>query len=248
MQVAYDAIYFDIKRDIENGKYKYKDFLPSENVLISEYNCAHNTVRKALAVLASNGYVLPIHGRGVRVIYKSSPLLTSSPPQFAPKGFNAYTREEAGEDVDRTTRILDMKTIVVESQLASDTGFDEGTVVTRIERVRSFNGRATHREVNYVRADLAKNMTQEDAEGSIYRFIDERTDATVTAQKQLITVQPADEYDRALLDLRESNHVVVVYVISFDNSALVCEVSEVRHEPSSFTFLSSTVRSILDQR
>ena len=113
MQVAYDAIYFDITRDIENGKYKYKDFLPSENVLIAQYSCAHNTVRKALAVLASNGYVLPIHGRGVRVIYKSSPLLTAPLPYFAPKGFDAYARGDQEGNADVKTRVLDMKTIVV---------------------------------------------------------------------------------------------------------------------------------------
>ena len=65
----YEAIYRAIKRDIETGIYKNGDFLPSENTYTERFGCTRNTIRRALSVLTSEGYLLPQHGRGVQVIY-----------------------------------------------------------------------------------------------------------------------------------------------------------------------------------
>ena len=67
-KAKYDTIYKDLKEKIETEIYAYQEILPSEHMLIHEYGCSRNTVRRALAELTADGYVQPMHGRGVRNI------------------------------------------------------------------------------------------------------------------------------------------------------------------------------------
>ena len=69
-KIKYDKIYEDLKEKIESEVYKNQQKLPSENNLVKEYKCSRNTLRRAVAQLASSGYVQSLHGKGVYVIYE----------------------------------------------------------------------------------------------------------------------------------------------------------------------------------
>ena len=72
-KAKYDSIYRDLKEKIETESYSYQDLLPSEHTLIQEYGCSRNTVRRALADLASLGYVQPLQRKGVHYIFQPVP-------------------------------------------------------------------------------------------------------------------------------------------------------------------------------
>ena len=109
MRSAYDGIYFDLKRDIEEGVYAYKDLLPSESVLVKKYDCAHNTVRKALAILSRDGYVQAIHGKGVRVIY--TPVARENKPFYELAGVESFAKTGERHGFTASTKVLLMETI-----------------------------------------------------------------------------------------------------------------------------------------
>ena len=69
-KAIYDHIYKDLKEKIETEVYAYQEMLPSENTLVREYGCSRNTVRRAIAELTADGYVQPMHGKGVRNIFQ----------------------------------------------------------------------------------------------------------------------------------------------------------------------------------
>ena len=69
-RAKYDHIYKDLKEKIETEVYVYQEMLPSENALVAEYGCSRNTVRRAIAELTADGYVQPMHGKGVRNIFQ----------------------------------------------------------------------------------------------------------------------------------------------------------------------------------
>ena len=68
-KALFEDIYLSIREKIKDGTYPYQSFIPSESELIGVYSCSRNTVRRALAILADEGFVQPIHGKGVRVIW-----------------------------------------------------------------------------------------------------------------------------------------------------------------------------------
>ena len=69
-KAKFEGICRSIKQKIEAQDYPYQSLLPAESELIQEYGCARNTLRRALADLTAAGYLQPIQGKGVRVIYR----------------------------------------------------------------------------------------------------------------------------------------------------------------------------------
>jgi GntR family transcriptional regulator len=56
-----------LREGIERGEYQPGRKLPSENRLLQEYGLARGTIRKAMRVLADEGLVEVVGGRGVFV-------------------------------------------------------------------------------------------------------------------------------------------------------------------------------------
>ena len=68
----YEDIYKDLKMKIEDNTFAYQELLPPENTLIQTYGCSRNTLRRAVGLLVSDGYVQTMQGKGVRNIYRPS--------------------------------------------------------------------------------------------------------------------------------------------------------------------------------
>ncbi len=63
----YDRLAEDIKTKIIRQEWKAGDKIPSENMLTEQYHISRQTVRKAIAQLAEEGYLYAEHGRGTFV-------------------------------------------------------------------------------------------------------------------------------------------------------------------------------------
>lgn len=244
MQAAYDTIYFELKDEICQGVYHYKDLLPSEGNLTARFGCAHNTVRKAIAMLASEGYVQSIHGKGVRVIYDATPALNRRIQEVHSPAFESFRKEETDTFA---TRVLIMENLVSSEEFSAQTGFAHKARLVHLERVRMNNGKAVTRESSYFRADIVADMTKADAEDSVYRYIEQVRGDRIVTSKQVFTIERASELDQRLLGLSPTDHVAVILVAAFDRNGLVCEFTEVRHEPDTFLFVNTHVRSKLDR-
>lgn len=64
----YHQLYLRLKTLIRNGEYDVGEFLPTEEQLQREYDLSRTTVRKAISVLANEGYVEVTRGRGTQVL------------------------------------------------------------------------------------------------------------------------------------------------------------------------------------
>ena len=70
-QKKFITIYEQLKNQILSEQYQYGDQIPSENELVSNYGTSRETVRKALELLANDGMIQKIRGKGSVVIYLS---------------------------------------------------------------------------------------------------------------------------------------------------------------------------------
>ena len=68
MKKLYTDIYDNIKKNIVKGIYTPGEKLPSENDFCKEFGASRGTVRKALDMLAEEGLVNSLHGKGVFVL------------------------------------------------------------------------------------------------------------------------------------------------------------------------------------
>ena len=243
MRAAYDSIYYDIRNAIRIGEYHYRDMLPSEGTLTQKYGCAHNTVRKALSLLASEGYVQAIHGKGVRVIYRSTPVLTEGVKSFEADGFGSFEHEESLEGC--SVKALSCDSMVVDEDTAKQTGFELDSQLVVAARVRLLDGRPIEWEQCYLRGDAVGEPQDVDVTRPFTEAIEAHGERLVTAKTQ-ITAETATDRDAELLGVHEPAAVIVIQQAFFDHDGILCEVSTIRRIPEAFCMLRATIRSKLD--
>lgn len=93
-------------RQIESGRYRIGDLLPSEAEICSGYNVSHHTARSAIAVLQNMRLVRPEQGRGSRVISNATGgrfvHILDSIPEFGARADEARILVRKRELVDPT--------------------------------------------------------------------------------------------------------------------------------------------------
>ncbi|MDO4536693.1 MAG: UTRA domain-containing protein [Coriobacteriales bacterium] len=237
MQAAYIGIYQEIKESIERGTCQFGSFLPSESALVARFGCAHNTVRKALEILAREGYVQPIHGKGVRVIYRPLPPFFDVRPNSVRSKPPHHPTTEKYCDVPSVTKILTMEELEANEEFATSTGFPEGEQLLHLESVRSYKRRALEREHNYYRADIVQGITKQIAQESVYDYIENVNDVQLVTFKRMVYMVHADERDYELLDMGDADYLALVLCAVYDSNATLCEVTASRQHPDLFAML-----------
>lgn len=237
MKARYDVIYRDIRDSIEGGTYPYQAFLPSEAELTAAFSCSHNTLRRALGLLRDQGYVQPVHGKGVRVIWREPERTT-----FTIGGIESFREADERARLHATTEVVSLGQIRATSQIAFDTGFEEGTELTTIERVRRVGGEALIFDRNLFRASSIPGITKEIACASIYDYAEKSLGVTIAMSKRAITVERATKRDREVLDLGDIDYLAVITSQTFDVQGILVECTQSRHRPDHFCFRDTAVR------
>ncbi len=239
MRKKYADIYQNLKEKIECNEYKKGDYLPSEYNLIEEFECSRNTVRRAIAQLAEEGYLQSIHGKGVLIIW--------NPVQQSLFNFNGIeSMEEAAErnSMKYKTKVTQFAEFVVDERLARKTGFEVGSEVYYIQRVRFFDDEALIIDHNWFLKSIVQNLTPEIAEKSVYKYIEEELGITIATTSRKLTVEHMNEIDDKYLDMQEYNCLAVVSSHSYTGAGQIFEYTISRHRPDRFVFYSTAKRNI----
>jgi len=236
-KAKYDEIYQNLKEKIENGTYSYGELLPSENNLITVYDCSRNTVRRALAGLVEDGYVQAMHGKGVQVIF--CPMERAV---FTIGGIESFTEAARRNHIHIVTKVVQFDEKIIDTQLAQKTGFPEGAEVYYVQRVRYLDGKALILDINiFLRAQVL-GLTKRIAEESIYDYIENRLGMQIVTSKRTITVEHATEQDEQLLELGDYNCLAVVSSQTFNSDGVMFEYTQSRHQPDYFAFHNTATR------
>ncbi len=81
-----DIVQDKIKDMIVNGEYDSNGYLPSEGELTIKFDVSRATVREAVRSMEIRGFVERIHGKGVKVLDKSTEVITRSIADMITKG------------------------------------------------------------------------------------------------------------------------------------------------------------------
>lgn len=236
-KAKYDSIYRDLKQKIEEEFFLYQELLPSENMLVKEYGCSRNTIRRAVAELAADGYVQPMHGKGVRNIFQ--------PPEqtaFTVGGIESFLESASRNHKNPSTKILLFSELSADARISRKTGFAEGTPLYYIQRLRYLDGIPLILDHNYFNRDMIPGLTTEIAAYSIYEYIENTLHITITTGKRTMTVEKMTQVDETWLDLKDYNCLAVVSSQTFDDNGNQFEYTQSRHRPDYFRFQDIAVR------
>lgn len=128
-QSRYGALAAALRARVVSGEWTPGTALPAEQTLASEHGVALGTMRRALDLLAQQGLLDRVHGRGTFV---------RTGLQGAPMARFFRFGERTG-DVP-ASRILSCQAVVASGEVAQALGIAKGERVLRLKRVRSFDG------------------------------------------------------------------------------------------------------------
>ncbi len=231
VRAIYDSIYKDLLDRIEEGEYGYQSYIPSEGTLVKQYGCSHNTLRKAIALLAQRGYLQPVHGKGVRVIWQPKERTA-----FEMGGIETFKETAARNRLHAVTRVETLESVIADEYLAARTGFAVGDELIHVDRVRELDGQAKILDRNWFLAKLLPGLTRTIAEQSIFEYIEDTLGMRIATSKRTITAERATKDDRRLLDLGDFEFVVVVTNHTFNGEGVMFEYTQSHHCPDGFSF------------
>ncbi len=237
MKARYDAIYRDLRDTIEDGTYPFQSFLPSEAELTQFYACSHNTLRRALGLLREQGYVQPVHGKGVRVVYQKGERET-----FTVGRIESFREASERSHFASETEVVEVRHLLATTDIERRLGFEEGSDLTYVERIRHINGEALIRDRSLFLTSSVPGITVDIARASIYEYMEHELGVTIAMSKRTITGQRAGERDRELLDLGDTDYLAVMDNRTFDAQGILIECTQSRHRLDHFVFRDTAVR------
>ena len=235
------AIYYDIYKALRDkiiaGVYPYQSYIPSELALIDEYQCTHNTVRKALQVLTMHGFEQPIRGKGVKVIWQPG-----KRTRFVLGDIETMHEAASRNGLEVSTQVRVFERIVCDRSVAELTGFRVGDELVRVERVRRFDGANLIFDKSCFLASCVEGLTPEIAASSIFTFLEGEKGMTITTSNRTITMEYATAEDREVLDLLDFDMLAVMENRTFNSEGIHFETTQSRHRPDYFSFMTTAVR------
>lgn len=230
MDSKYLMIYNDIVGKIEKGKLGANSKLPSENEMMDIYGVSRDTVRKALNLLESNGYIQKIKGKG-------SFTLDINRIDFPVSGITSFKELAKRMGKEWKTHVEKIEIIPADEYLAEQLKIEDGREIWEVIRVREINRRKIILDKDYFIKDFIPSLTKEICQDSIYDYLENNLGLQISFAKKEITVQRATEEDRRLLDLKNYDMVVVVKSHTYLDDARLFQYTESRHRPDKFRFV-----------
>ena len=233
----FDDIYRDLKSKVEDETYPAGTMLPSEAQLTKIYRCSRNTVRRALAMLAERGYTQSIHGKGVQVIYEPVTRAT-----FTVGNIESFAESARRNGIPVKTAILKFTTITIDEKAAARIGFPVGSECFYIQRLRRLDGTPVILDINVFLKSEMPALSEEIAEGSISKYLEEDLKMQITTSNRQITAEKATPADSRYLELHDLDFVAVVTGRTYNSKGIQFEWTQSRHRPDYFVFYDTARR------
>ena len=218
----YEDIYKDLKMKIEDNTFAYQELLPSENTLIRTYGCSRNTLRRAVSLLVSDGYVQTMQGKGVRNIYRPN-----EQTAFTIGEIETFKESAARNGQNAHTEVALFTELCISKKQSVYTGFPAGAEVYYIQRVH-----------------YLENIPLIIASHSIYEYLEQELHMTIVNSKRVMTVEKVTEIDEKYLHLnvKDYNCVAVVSSQTYNSDGVMFEYTQSRHRPDHFRFYDNALR------
>ena len=231
----YQIIYKDLEKAIHEQKYQVGDFLPTEQELVHSYQVRRYTRRKALTLLVEEGLVKKIHGSGSQVINQEQ-------INFPVSDLTSYQELMEQQGIDSQTNVISLDKIIVDSKLSEKTGFSSSQQVWRVIRQRVVEGCASVVDIDYLDAKLIPQLNRDIAKHSIYDYLENHLNLSISHAFKEITIDNATEQDKILIDLGKDLHVVCIRSKVYLSNGKQFQFTESRHKLEKFKFVDYAKR------
>lgn len=232
----YAPIYRTLVSDIERGIYKEKTVLPSEHELSKTFETSRETIRKALNLLAQNGYIQKVKGKG-------SVVLDVKKMSFPISGLVSFKELQQSLGRETKTTVHDFGLIHPDSFLQNQLQAEPNEEVWKVVRSREIQGERIILDRDFLLKEYVPLLTKDICEQSIYEYLEGELGLHISFAKKEIVVEPCTVEDREYLDLDGFDQIVVVKNYVYLEDASLFQYTESRHRLDKFRFVDFARRA-----
>lgn len=202
MSTKYRKIVDELERNILDGKYNEVKKLPTEEEMINHYGVSRTTIRKAISVLVSRGYVYQIQGSGIFLReaalkgYLSLESLKGLAREYPPKKVRS--------------RIIELKIVEADEKVATEMKCEIGSPLYFLKRLRLVNDKPFTMEYTYFNKKVIPYMSEEIANGSIYSYIINDLGYTIGFADKVIYADKLNAENASYFELEEGDPTLII--------------------------------------
>lgn len=209
-QPAYLKVYYELKKEILNKKYEKENFLPPEPKLGELFGVSRTTVRKAVEMLAADGYVRVQQGRGTEVIRETDrqglSIATSITETLEKNGYTVRLKEAFIDEIP------------ADESLARELQIKEKEPVVRLRRIQLADEEPIAILKNYIPKEKVPDFARKMGEGSsVYSFLEQEYGYIIDSAKDVISARPAEFVDAEILRVDIGTPLLCIRRITFFN-------------------------------
>ena len=153
-----------------------------------------------------------------------------------------FTESAKRNNQKAKTKVIYFAELVVDKRIAAKTGFNIGDEIYYLQRLHYLDGKALILNHNYFLKSVAKDLTIEIAEKSIYDYLENTLGVSIVTSKRIMTVEKMTEIDEKYLDLGDYNCMAVVTSHTYNSDGVMFEYTQSRHRPDYFSFQDNATR------
>lgn len=232
MEKKYLKVYNELLKKIKNGDFPPNSLLPSEPLLMKQYNLSRDTIRKALTILKNEGYIQKSRGKG-------SIVLDINRFDFSFSGVISF--KEISKKLDKRFETEVHFLNEISSQL--DCLEELGDKLIKVVRTRKIDNESIILDKDYFLPQYVPNLTVNICKNSIYEYLENSLNLKIAYAKKQITVEKITKDDKKYLDLNGIDMVVVVRSYTYLEDSRFFQYTESRHRPDKFIFVDFARRN-----
>lgn len=206
---AYHRVAGALRADIQSGRWKVGERIPTETELSAQFDVSRNTVRQALDILHSMNLVSRQQGRGTFV---------------APHGLSHLIGElKSLTDVLRERGLVpgnEAIKVAVDPRPPIDAiEHLASSTIWRVDRVRTTDGRPFCDMSSWLPDELGRRLDVDrlSQDGSLYRILKDDLGILLTEATEIIRAEGATADEASALSIRRGTPVIVMYRWVSDN-------------------------------
>lgn len=188
-----------LKARIRDGQYQPNDLIPSAKKLEEEFKVSNITIRKAIDVLAREGFVTPMRGVGTRVTKTVDDVVSIE----ITGSFRDWVDSAIGRDLQLKVKVMEITITSCPKRVSEILTIGPGENIWRMKRVRKLRGVPLSFIINYGRSELfdGKITKLEVEKRSFVDLFQERCQIRLLKMKQRVVSTVADMDLSTVLDI-----------------------------------------------
>lgn len=212
-----------LRDELQNGTFRPGEKIPSEAELSARYRVSRITVKQAIQSLVQEGLLYRMQGKGTFV---ARPKVSHSLNRIT-----SFSQQMRDRGMEPSTKIVEVEIVAARGRVREALAVSDGTLVTKVRRLRLADGEIMGVQTAYVPADMCPDLADYLEENvSLYELLRTRYGLVPARAIENYTAIVLDPYDARLLEVPEGSPALFAERMTYlaDNRALEYVVSILR--------------------